>query len=177
MTTSQLARPQRITSTGVWRAVLAVALAGAGVMHLVLTADHFDESTLMGLGFAGATVVQLGLAAAVLIRPGRWLYAAVIAISAVLITLYVYNVFIGLPFAGDTTAAAHVGEHGGTGDEHDENAAGHSEGGEHDGHHAGGLVLGAGEPVDAAGATTKGAELVSIGVAAGLIIRDRRRTP
>jgi hypothetical protein len=143
----------------VWRAVLAVALAVAGVMHLLLTTDHFGESTLMGLGFASATVVQLGLAAAVVVRPGRWLYAAVIAISTALVVLYLFNVFIGLPFAGSETAAAH----------------GDSE--EHAGHHTDGLELGAGEPVDAAGAFTKGVELISIGIAAGLLRRERPRTP
>lgn len=62
--------------------------------------------------------------------------------------------------------------------DHDEGgeATTHGEGEEHAGHHAEGLVLGAGEPVDAAGAATKAAELVSIGLAAGLLVRERRRT-
>ena len=160
MTPPQLAQRRGLMPAGgVWRAVLAVALAVAGVMHLLLTAEHFGQSTLMGLGFAAATVVELGLAAAVMVRPGRWLYAAVIAISSALVALYLYNVFIGLPFAGSETAA------------------GHGDIEEHAGHHTDGLVVGAGEPVDAAGAFTKGAELISIGIAAGLLRRERPRTP
>jgi hypothetical protein len=137
----------------------------------------------MGLGFAAATVVELGLAAAVLVRPGRIVYAAVIAVGTALLALYAYNVFIGLPFAGRQAATAPGGaavqsESGhaeGSDQQHDEEAAGHGEGEEHAGHHADGLVLGAGEPVDAAGATTKGAELVSIGIAIALLIRERPR--
>jgi hypothetical protein len=186
MTTPPLTQHQRPMSTGgVWPWVLAAALAVAGVMHLLLTADHFGESTLMGLGFVAATVAQLGLAGAVLVRPGRWVYAAAIATSAVLIVLFLYNVFIGLPFAGHETAAAPAGtaaesaaEHADASDHvHGEDAAAHGDGAEHEGHHADGLVLGAGEPVDAAGAATKGAEIVAIAVAAGLLMRERGRTP
>jgi hypothetical protein len=170
----------RLASIGVWRLSLAAALAVAGVMHLVLTADHFGESVLMGLGFAGATVAELGLAGAVLVRPSRLVYSAVVVVGAALVALYVYNVFIGLPFAGGHVApelqnGAAVESVGGT-TEHGEphEAAGHGEGQNHSDHHDEGLALGAGEPVDAAGAATKGAELVSIGIAAGLLLRARR---
>jgi 4-amino-4-deoxy-L-arabinose transferase-like glycosyltransferase len=168
---------------GLWRALLACALAVAGVLHLMLTPDHFSESTLMGLGFAAATAAELGLAAAVLARSSRLVYAAVVVVSAILVGLYVYNVFIGLPFAGDraaavveqVTAVESVDERGEIEHHEHSDTAGHGEGAEHDGHHTEGLVLGSGEPVDAPGVATKSAELVSIGIAAGLLIRERRR--
>lgn len=182
MTTRLVAEGRaRPVPPGLWRALLACALAVAGVLHLMLTSDHFSESLLMGLGFAAATAAELGLAVAVLARPSRLVYAAVVVVSAILLALYVYNVFIGLPFAGEHAAAVRTQrtavesaeggerEH----DQHDETAS-QGEVAEHNGHHTEGLVLGSGEPVDAPGAATKSAELVSIGIAAGLLIRERR---
>jgi hypothetical protein len=161
--------------------VLAVALAVAGVMHLLLTPDHLADSTLMGVGFVAAGIAELGLAGAVLLRPGRAAYLAVIGVAALLVALYLYNVLVGLPFAGGasapaaTEAAEPAREHGeGTGDHQEEEAGAHGEGEEQTSHHGDGLVLGAGEPIDAAGAATKGAELVSLGLASVLLLRERR---
>lgn len=168
---------------GLWRALLACALAVAGVLHLVLTPVHFSESLLMGLGFAAATAAELGLAAAVLTQSSRMVYAAVVVVGAILVAIYVYNVFIGLPFAGERAEAlAEQGMSVESADERSEIAdrelgdtASHEEGAQHDGHHTEGLALGSGEPVDALGAATKSAELVSIGIAAGLLTRERQR--
>jgi hypothetical protein len=154
------------------RLALAAVLAVAGLIHLVLVPDHFAESTLMGLGFVGATIAELGLAALVLAWPHRLVYLGTIVVAVGLIGLYAYNVMIGLPFAAGHTevadqpaaSAEHEGEH---------TEGQHAEDGEHAAHHTEGLVLGAGEPVDAVGATTKTLEAVSVGLA--LVLLRRRR--
>jgi hypothetical protein len=134
----------------------------------------------MGAGFFGSAVVEFGLAAAVLVKPRRVVYFAVIGVASALIALYAYNVMIGLPFSEDSTASQvsgsvvhsdnvqhstpdHGAEHG---------AVGHAEGA----HHSGGLVLGEGEPVDLLGAATKLSELATIGLAFALTLQSLAST-
>jgi hypothetical protein len=174
------------------RAGLAGVLAIAGVIHLLLTPDHLAESTLFGLGFATSAGAQFGLAAVVLLRPERWVYAAIIAVSVVLMGLYAYNVMVGLPLhAGAAAEVADSGSDEGH-DGHLEESAGlaasatdHEDGhpeheateDAHGEHGEDGLVLGAGEPVDAWGAATQLAELSAIGLALLLLRRSRPRSP
>lgn len=136
------------------RFTLAGLLAFAAVTHAILTPEHFEQSAMMGAGFVAATVVELALAVAVLLAPTAWAYAGTIVVAAGLIGLYGWNVMVGLPFAQAAQAGAHEDD---------------SHGGHHDG-----LVIGAGEPVDAAGAVTKGAELGCIALASWLVTRRRR---
>jgi len=158
------ATPVRSDPRGVLlaRFTLAGLLAFAAVMHAVLTPEHFEHSTLMGAGFVAATVVELTLAMAVILAPITWVYAATIVVAAGLIGMYAWNVMIGLPFVQAAETAAH------------EEGAAHEEA-SHGGHQDG-LVIGAGEPVDAAGAVTKGAELGSIALAGWLITRRPGRS-
>ena len=169
------------------RVGLALVLAIAGMTHLVLVPDHVAESTLMGLGFVGAAVAELGLAALVLLRPDRPAYWAAIAVATGLIVLYAFSVMIGLPFAAapseiaeqPAASAVHEGEseHG---ESHQAAASGehseaeHAADGEDTVHHADGLVLGAGEPVDAIGGATKALEAVSVALA--FVLQRRRST-
>ena len=151
----------------------------AGVIHLVLTADHFKESTVMGVGFLGSALAEFALAGAVLVRPRRLVYVAVIGVATVLIGLYAYNVMLGLPFSesaahGGVVEGSHVGDapHSTDG----EHGSGQAEAGQVEGgHHSDGLVLGQGEPVEALGAATKLSELAAIGLAVGLLTRRRIR--
>lgn len=145
------------------RAALATALALAGVM-LILTPEHFAESTAMGLGFIAAGIAKLGLAATVLLQPSRLVYVAVVAVTAALIGLYAFNVLFGLRFAGASEPSTH--------DERSE----HSGTGEHGDEHSGGLIVGSGEPIDASGAATKLSEAVALGVAVVLVSRRDRAT-
>jgi len=174
-------------------AALAASLAVAGIIHFLLMPDHLVESTIFGLGFLGAGIAQLGLAGGVLLRPGRLLYAAIIAISLTLVSLYAFNVAVGLPFDGSPnhTGVAHGGQ-GGDGahgdeaavdDEAGHNEAGHESGndgheseGAEAGHGESGLVLGAGEPVDVLGAGTQAAQLAAIAFAV-LLLRHSRSRP
>ena len=168
-------------------AALAASLAVAGIIHCLLMPDHFVKSTIFGLGFLGAGIAQLGLAGAVLLRPGRLVYAAIIAISLTLMSLYAFNVAVGLPLHGsaDHTEVA-AGGHGGDGahgdDEAGHNEAGHESGndgheseGAEAGHGESGLVLGAGEPVDVLGAGTQAAQLAAIAFAVLLLMHSRSR--
>lgn len=155
------------------RVLLSAALTLAGLLHLLLTPDHFEASALMGVGFAGAALAEFGLALAVLVKPMRLTYFAVIGVAAALIGLYAFNVMIGLPFvesgsavddgghASDAALSADAGHADGSDD------PGHAE----SGHHPTGLVLGGGEPVDAFGAATKLSELAAIGLAVSLLAR------
>lgn len=174
-------------------AALAASLAVSGIIHCLLMPDHFVKSTIFGLGFLGAGIAQLGLAGVVLLRPGRLVYAAIIVISLTLMSLYAFNVAVGLPFHGsaDHTEVA-AGGHDGDGAHGDEAAvddeAGHNEAGHepgNDGHEAegaeaghgeSGLVLGAGEPVDVLGAGTQAAQLAAIAFA-GLLLRRSPSRP
>jgi hypothetical protein len=164
------------------RGLLIVALTLAGAIHLLLTHDHFAESPLLGVGFFGSAFAELGLALAVLVKPRRLVYFAVIGVTSALIGLYAYNVMIGLPFSGarfDSNLLELTGHtedpHHSTSTDHDSGheAAAHSAGD----HHSGGLVLGEGEPIDTLGATTKLSELASVGLAIALVLRSRGTRP
>lgn len=153
---------------------LAGALALAGIAHGALTADHMTQSTPIGLGFLAASATQLGLAALVLVRPMRILYVAVIAVTSVLIGLYVANVVVGLPLHGTTShapvASAVDHEHAtGAGDHHDAASSDPDEAGGHAVHAA---TTGSPEPVDAIGLGTQAAQLAAIGLALALLRRS-----
>ena len=139
----KITRPRGISWTTAAQLLVAVLLGAAGIAHLYLAPEHLAESTLVGVGFIAAGIVQLALAALVLLRPDRGVLWAVIAVSAVLIIFYAWNVLLGLPIVGPD-AAQHA--------------------------HEGGLVIGLGERIDAAGALTKAAELLTI-VGAALLLR------
>ena len=164
--------------------LLAASLAAAGVMHWLLTPEHMAVSAIFGLGFLAAGIAQFGMAVLAVVRPSRLLYAAVIASTVVLSSTYAYNVLVGLPFREEVGIA--TADEGVAGDEgHDESEGpdedtGHGEGGHGDeaavttDHHAGGVVLGAGEPVDADGVVTQLAQLSAAGVALVLLRRAAR---
>ena len=83
----------------VLRTALAVAAAGAGVVHLVHAPDHLAEWPPLGAGFVLAGLVQLLVALVLLARESRgWLLAAV-ASSAVLVSAWGVSRTVGLPLA------------------------------------------------------------------------------
>lgn len=156
--------------------LLAAVLAAAGAIHLALMPEHLAESTVVGLGFWAAGIVQLALAGLVLVRPMRIVFTAVIIVSLALMGLYAYNVFIGLPSQASAASAESEGDrdadhHGpggvpSAGHGHDEGTADH---------HENGLVLGAGEPVDAWGAGTQAAQIAAVALAVYVLMRARAR--
>ncbi len=179
MTTADAIVPHRLSALG-----LAAALAVAGAIHCLLTPQHMAMSAVFGVGFLAAGIAQLGMAALAVVRPSRLLYAAVIASTAILSSTYAYNVLVGLPFHEEVATATAVDSedgdelHGESDGHHD--TGGHAEAGHQDeaavttDHHEEGVVLGAGEPVDAYGAVTQLAQLSAAGVALVLIRRAGR---
>ena len=159
------------------RTALIAALLFAGVVHLLLAPEHFDESTVMGIGFVGSGVAEILLAAAVLMMPRRIVHVAVIFVAAGLIGMYAFNVMIGLPFSAsanpDGVVAEEAGHPAADSAETGHGAADQDPAHAGSGHHSDGLVLGQGEPVDLLGFTTKLSELAAIGLALALL---RRRT-
>jgi len=137
-------RRHRLERSDVVRLLLAGFLLIAGWIHLLLVPQHMDESPILGIGFAASGVTQLALAALVTWRPRDWNLAAVVAVNVTLIAIYAYAVFVGLPFGG--------------GSEHEA---------------AAGLVVGAGEPIDAFGAISKVAELAGVAIAFQLLGKGR----
>ncbi len=128
------------------RLVLASVLFVAGWIHLILTPEHLAESMLLGLGFLIFGLIQLLLAAAVILRPESGVLSLVLTVNVALIAIYAYAVIVGLP--GD----------GGHGSEH-----------------AAGLVIGSGEPISINGATGLLCELAALTLAV-MLMRHIGRT-
>jgi hypothetical protein len=129
------------------RVGLAAATFVAAWMHLVLTPEHLGESTLLGLGFLAAGLVQLALAAVVVERPSERALSLLVVVNVALLAIWAYAVLVGLPLAD----------------------------GGHDSGEAAGLVIGHGEPIDLAAAITKAAELASLLLAVLLLHRPGAR--
>jgi hypothetical protein len=86
------------------RVLLAATLLGASTIHLVMVPSHLDESTVEGAGFIASAWVQLVLAVAVLIRPRRWVLAAVVVTNLAFVGVWAWSRTTGLP------VGAHPGE-------------------------------------------------------------------
>lgn len=113
--------------------VLGLSLAVAGVVHFFVTREHLEESTLLGVGFIAAGLLQILLAALFLVAAlrNRWAREAcfaVVLLNAALVFLYGVHVWLGLPLGGEATGA----------------------------------TLGSQEQIDLPGTVTKLAELVSL---------------
>lgn len=179
---------------GGWRLLLAGLLTTTAAIHLGMAPTHFEEAALMGPGFVAAGLIQLSLAALVVLRPRPPLYLAVALVSVVLVSLYCVNVAVGLPWAAtgpshevaapEVSTADHGDGHGihdGDADHHaaddvdDSHADDHAPAAHPAGSHAhSGIRLGSGEPIDAIGGANLGVEVTSLVVALMLL---RRRRP
>lgn len=80
------------------RATLGAALLGAALIHLVMVPMHMSEWTAEGLAFLVAGFVQLGLAAAVVWRPRRWVMLATIATSFAFVAAWGITRLSGSPW-------------------------------------------------------------------------------
>ncbi len=125
------------------RMCLAGATFAAAWMHLVLTPEHLNQSTLLGLGFLAAGLIQIALSVIIVEHPSDGALSLLVMVNVALIAVWVYAVLVGLPL------------------------------GDGSGHDAGsGLVIGAGEPIDLSAAIAKLAELVSLSLALVLMRRN-----
>jgi hypothetical protein len=130
------------------RLLVAVGLVVAGWIHLVLVPEHIEEAMVLGLGFLAAAIVQIGLAIVVVWRPMSWVFAAAVAVNAILIAIYAYAVVVGLPFEGG-----------------------------HEAMESAGLVVGNGEPIELSAAVSKVAEIAALATALRLLGAKYLRAP
>ncbi|SFB50288.1 hypothetical protein SAMN05216266_114167 [Amycolatopsis marina] len=79
-------------------AVAAFASAGAAVIHLAVTPDHWREWAPSGLFFAGLALLQLGWAVAVLRSAHRAVLGIGVVANTAAIALWVVTRTNGLPF-------------------------------------------------------------------------------
>ena len=85
--------------SGTWvRIIMAGALLTSGWIHLALTREHLQASSVLGGGFLIAALAQILLASLILVRPTDLAYYAAIGLSTGLIVVYAVAVFHGLPF-------------------------------------------------------------------------------
>ena len=91
------------------QAVIATTAAGAAVVHFAMFPDHFQESTLLGLGIAVAGWFQLAIAALVMLRPSRKVVGAGLVGSLALIGAWAMSRTVGLPLPGDAGNAEDPG--------------------------------------------------------------------
>ena len=139
------ARPGAMSKGLRIRMFLAAATFLAAWMHLLLTPEHLNESTLLGLGFLAAGVIQIALAFIVVERPSEGALSLLVMVNVALLAVWAYAVLVGLPLR----------------DGHGHDAAS-------------GLVIGSGEPIDLASAITKLAELASLSITLVLLRRNAR---
>lgn len=92
-------------------AVLSVCSAGAAAVHFAMVPSHMGDDASQAIAFAIAGWLQLGIAIAAPIRPGRVLYAIAAVSNAVFIAAWGLSRTSGLPFgphAGVAEAAGFV---------------------------------------------------------------------
>lgn len=77
--------------------LLVAVLAIAGVTHLALVSEHLRESVALGVGFLGAGLGQVGLAAAILRTPTRTALRIALSVNALSLAALAAAVTIGLP--------------------------------------------------------------------------------
>lgn len=74
--------------------------AGAGLIHLMVAPQHFEEWIGYGLFFLGAAGVQLGYALLLAWKPNRKVLLAGIIGNGLIIGLYLITRTVGIPFFG-----------------------------------------------------------------------------
>lgn len=77
--------------------LLALTLAAAGVIHLALIPSHFRESALFGAVFVAIAVLQLGLALALLRRPGAATYRLALGATLAIVAVWAATRFVTPP--------------------------------------------------------------------------------
>lgn len=94
---SDLVQPQQGTARSAAQMALAAALAVAGVVHIALVSEHLRESIVLGVGFLGTGLGQVGLAALVLRTPSRTSLRSALSLSVFSLAALGAAVTVGLP--------------------------------------------------------------------------------
>jgi hypothetical protein len=79
------------------RGAVAIMTLSAAAIHFAMAPDHFGEYWLFGAFFVASGWVQIGLAAAVVARPGRRLYWFGLAVQSLIVALWIVTRTSGLP--------------------------------------------------------------------------------
>lgn len=87
----------RPSHSPVARICAAVLVFGAGVVHLAVAPDHFEEYVVFGLFFTLSGLAQLGAAVVVLLRPSRRLLVVTAAATTAFVLLWLVSRTLGLP--------------------------------------------------------------------------------
>ncbi len=95
-----LTRPDRTRVVSSAPLLLAMAWAGAAIVHLLVIRDHFAETAVLGVFFLVLTVVQLGYAAALLVRCSPQLLTAGLFINLSVVMLWAATRTAALPLVG-----------------------------------------------------------------------------
>jgi hypothetical protein len=77
---------------------VALAWAGAAIVHLTIIGEHFEESLALGWFFALLCLMQFAYAATAWIRATPHLLAVGVAASAAVVTLWTYTRTVNIPF-------------------------------------------------------------------------------
>jgi hypothetical protein len=81
----------------------------AGVIHILVISEHFDESALYGTFFTVLGVVQVAYAVAVLVRPARALLALGALGNAAVVVLWLITRTAGIPLGPEAGEVEAVG--------------------------------------------------------------------
>jgi FtsP/CotA-like multicopper oxidase with cupredoxin domain len=76
----------------------ALLTLGAAIIHASVVSDHLQEYLSFGLFFVGVAVAQVVLAGAIVLWPGRKLFAWATVGTLAVVALYVVSRSVGLPF-------------------------------------------------------------------------------
>lgn len=87
--------------------IAALTLGAAGI-HFAMAPDHFAEWWLFGVFFVASAWVQLGIAAAVVLRPSRRLFQLGFVVQSAIVVLWVVSRTSGLPIGPDHWTAEAV---------------------------------------------------------------------
>lgn len=89
--------------------LVALASAGAALVHGAVCPEHFRERTVLGLFFLVLCGVQLGWSAALLRRPSAALLRVGAVGSLMVVGLWLYTRTVGLPLGLEKGAVEQVG--------------------------------------------------------------------
>lgn len=91
--------PRRgVSDVHLTRVTAVFASTGAGIVHTLVTDDHWKEWWPSGLFFAAVTVAQFGWAMTAAVRNGRGLMALGVLVNAGILLLWGVSRVTGLPF-------------------------------------------------------------------------------
>src|SRR5215471_2726079 len=92
-------RTSRLHITKWWSMATILVVALAGLIHLSLIREHFEEQFVYGLVFTALALFQLTLALLLAVRPGPRIYRVGIWGSGLIVLVYVVTRLIPLPGA------------------------------------------------------------------------------